>query len=994
MAVTGNRAWVRCGLRAFAFGSAVLLAACGGGSSSPAPSASGPSAGDPPQTPAPAPDPVPQPAPAVPVATTTVAGTAATGTPLAGALITMKCAGDPGATFAATADAAGAFRVELVPDSVAPCLLRARLAQTIYVSPVVALGPGTVTVNATPLTHLLSSRLLGQSADLAYESADAAALSRITAQAVSAARGTVGAQLDRLGIAAADLSQDWVGQAFVAGPADPMDQALERVGAALGGAQLTVATAAAQLATPEAVLTLPSGTPPAQAACTPALLDGFAGADRTKWTKVGDADAVGIGGGPGLLRNASVEIVFRNGFRLAQAKTDAATGMVTLVPCELAAQVPALITVHGEPGSGASYYDAGRGSWASFEGETLHGLIQRFEQDRNIAVTPLTEAQYQRVLALGASTQVAGGLALKSVDMPWHDAARVQVAHDEVLGAINDQLPGIYRLSQLDQLPVMLGQQTDVEGSAALPKNAAGVYGAVLVGLAKTAAANRPDDSAPALTLSHRFSADLADGRLDDPLTGLDPTSPEAMLPAYGIDRLWRGLTTATVSTVRRVGAAGFRTDRPFPLALVQPSGYRNGDMFARQYIGLFSDGMLRIVAEVTDSDVALGSGYCYRWCNPVARIRASDTTQWWVFEIAAMTDFDPDSGVGRLTDGSVVRVNHLNSSIALQQLLEPLSIRPVELLSNVRSESHGVFAYRGADGGIHRYAPPAYAGAAAWQSDYPQARGLRSLAGMEYNASTAFGFGPRAEGTDVVFDPGEYHLFGIDARGDVQRLVYQVQPIDSQGARPSDVFMTQGPVPLPGRARQLSSDGRLVYALLTNGDVYLLNPEILESGVGFRPIAGVSDGLARHFYAAAFEPAGLPAGTPTRIAGAQGICWLGGVDLVGCDGRLWTIDRVDDWVITDIGMTNLRAPGDEVAVVPVTGIDARGWRAFKAPLVTDFAWDDAYLRLLATTDGHYVLQSDSYGVRTRNSAIGTPRTAELTQAIVESWFPDSSTSP
>lgn len=972
MAVRSRRAAARARACAFAGLSALLLAACGGGGGGSGVPATG---GDP--SPAPAPSPAPSPAPAPsPVATAAIVGTAATGAPLANATVSLKCVSG---SFAATADARGEYRIGSVPVDSGPCLLRAQGSGAAYVAPVASLGGGTVVANATPLTHLLSSRLLGQPADLAFQNAGPATLALVEPAAISAARGQVRSQLDRLGIPVPGLSSDWVAVSFSAQAGDPHDDFLEALDSALARNGLTVAAAASQLAASDPVLNLPPGEP-AQA-CAPALIDGFAAVDRSKWIKVAagpmQADGIGIGGGPGLVRGASVSVSFADGTVLQGARTDAATGMVTLVPCALRSALPALIRLKGEPGS--TYYDAGSGQWTSFEGQELHGLVQAFEPDRNLAVTPFTEAVYQRVLAMTPGA-VAGRLAMKDTGQPWQDPGRIEVAHDEVLAAVNDQLPGVYRLGRLDRMPLLLDEQGDTDGSETLPKTPEGIHGAVVAGFAKAAAASRPDDPAPALAITERFAADMADGRLDDPLAGLDPSVAASTVPAYSIDSLWHGLTTRTTHVAHRSGRAPFRSDLPFPLALVNPSGYRVGDLFgSNQYIGLFSDGILRVAAEVPDS---YNSEDCFVWCNPVRKVPASPTSTWWVFEIGRLLDFDPDNRIGRLPDGRMVMVGTLSSWSSSDTILTPINFAPLEMFPNARLENSGVL-FRGHDNGIYRVVA-SYDGSSTVQ-ELAEARGLRSLAGMPYGPTTSF-VELQVVGDGVTSnDPANgFHLFGIDAAGQVQRLVYEFRYPEGGGAsRP--VLRNRSTLELPGRARQLTSDGRLVHALLSNGDVYVINPEIIVAGIGHFPIEG-AEGLTQYLYRGNFAPAGYPAGAPRRIEGTPEVCRVDGVLLIACDGRLLQIDRQYFWQITSISHDSVRAPGKEYSVRQVPYLDSRGWRAFKAPLTLGIAWDASVLRLLATTDGSYVLQADSFAITLGPNSYDV-RGVELSQQVIESWL-------
>src|SRR5690606_41291574 len=108
----------------------------------------------PPRGPAPAPAPGPGPAPArapapapapAPPPPLSIGGTAATGAPLAGAAISLKCVG---ASFSTSADASGSYRIPSVPVDAAPCLLRAQQASTVYIAPVANPGAGTANINA------------------------------------------------------------------------------------------------------------------------------------------------------------------------------------------------------------------------------------------------------------------------------------------------------------------------------------------------------------------------------------------------------------------------------------------------------------------------------------------------------------------------------------------------------------------------------------------------------------------------------------------------------------------------------------------------------------------------------------------------------------------------------------------------------------------------------------------------------------------------------
>lgn len=962
------------------------LAACGGGSSggndnggndiggspggwntTPAPGPEEPSSPAPgpglpepesPQPPAPEPGLVPQPEPSPEPSTPTVAieGTAASGAALAGAAIDLKCAGT---TRHGNADGAGRYRLDDVRADALPCLLRASYAQTVYVAPVASQGAGVITVNATPLTHLLASRMLGQPADLAFANAGASTFGRINPAAISAAQGQVHAQLGRLGYL--DLPADWIGTSFQARAGDPYDGALDALGIALGNQGLTVPLAAGQLASAEPMLQLAPPSPPAQA-CAPRLIDGFAGADRRRWTTVGSgaqrADGIGIGGGPGFARGALVDITFADGTQLAGAHTDADKGMVTLAVCEdTRDRLPALVRLRGEPQS--TYYDPGLKRWASFSGGEFHAIVTRIEADVNLAVTPLTEAVYQRVLGLWNE---AGGQ--HGAPAAWQEPGRIQIAHDQVLAAVNDQVPGMYRLERLDRLPWLLDESGDVEGSNALPRDQSGIHGVVLAAFARAAAQARPTDPAPMRTFGERFAADLADGRLDNPHAGLDGSVAAQTVPPYTIGSLWPRMAAATVDTGRKVGVPALWNGRPFPLGLVIPMNWRS-QIWSEQYIGLYSDGMLRI-------SFLCPLDYCNERYNPARRVRASASGEWLVFDIAPMSDFDPATMTGTLLNGVRVRVSAISDGDPLRPLLQPLDD---DLSSRRFHDVYEIPVYRGNEGRVD-----AMLSGGGELTEIVQARWLRDLAGLQYGAGNAFSrLLPDGRGSVL-------NLFGIDHAGMVQRVTLTSGAALDPSVAASGAERTI--LNLPSPVRQLSSDGRLVYALLSNRDVYLLNPELLASEAGFFPSSepyppGEPFEYERRFRNAYF------AGNPLPVRGASDICRIGGTYLQACDGRVLVIDRDYFWMGTPTAGSAVRGPGDDYDVTVAAGIDSRGWRPFKAPMRQDVI-GDAHLRLLSKTDGSYVLRSDAWDVRPEVGYIlsGTVHEdLQITQATVESWL-------
>ena len=172
---------------------ALLLSACGGGSTE-APSA---------QAPAPAPAPValtpeplpssPEPAPPTPPALQ-LSGVAATGFAIAGGTIDVKCATGTGSTTTGT-DGAYAVRIE---GAALPCVLRASgqnegvpvvlhsVAEAGSVS-----GTTSVVVNVSPLTEMIVAQLAARAPAAVFEAIGSGSAPALSREAIAAARSQV-----------------------------------------------------------------------------------------------------------------------------------------------------------------------------------------------------------------------------------------------------------------------------------------------------------------------------------------------------------------------------------------------------------------------------------------------------------------------------------------------------------------------------------------------------------------------------------------------------------------------------------------------------------------------------------------------------------------------------------------------------------------------------------------------------------------------------------
>jgi len=153
-------------------------------------------------------------------AASTLGGTAATGAPIVGGTVNVKCAG--GSTLSDVTDSAGIWRVTLSGQTL-PCAVEVSGGNLVggqtYYS--VALQPGTV--NITPLTDLIVANLAGQAPGVWFGGLNANAFQQITGGAVNAALGNL---RTALGLAALD-DIDPLTASFDAEPGDPLDNVLE-----------------------------------------------------------------------------------------------------------------------------------------------------------------------------------------------------------------------------------------------------------------------------------------------------------------------------------------------------------------------------------------------------------------------------------------------------------------------------------------------------------------------------------------------------------------------------------------------------------------------------------------------------------------------------------------------------------------------------------------------------------------------------------------------
>ncbi len=783
---------------------------------------------------------------------TTIAGTAAIGAPVANAAVEVKCQRGSGS---GTTDATGRFEVAITGPQ-GPCMLQAASPSGALVSATATAGG---TANITSLTHLLTARLLGSGTPAAsFASADAATYAAITQQDISAAQGAVASELQRIG--AQMPSVNWVTQPFTAAPGDAMDGALELLQDKLAIQNKSLAAAAIELSTGplQVVVPIEGG-----ATCIPGIIAGFDRAIQDEVTRVvsepnaggggGDspggiggegAGGVGVGGSLGQFVNVDVTVQFASGAVFGPVRADSSNGMVTLVPCEL--QAPVLVTFAGAPGSGAVYFDEHLGAPVQFENQTLRGILTRL--DRNGGVTPFTEAMVRRALLLGDAVATAGGRPLKAIEKAadaWKDPARVQIAHDEVRAAVNDLLPGIYRLEDLTRLPVIVNQANSQANSAALTDNQNGVYGAVLAGLAKAAARSQPASTGPALAIQKQIADDLEDGVLDL-RRGAAPVSSEIGGGTYQYDTLAARVTSETGAVAKSLGAGNLKT-ATVPMQRLRARVGTDFNAAPNWTFTLQSDGVLQIVRTAAPvlQPPPLPAGARF------SRIDVFDRSTRTFAEEPTPEDQWQNCFVATALDGQSLltwRVGQAGGFVT-RNVANPtdpvVGIMPESLSASIQGGDSILFVRRSGQTGTTEGCDV--------QDFHP---GLAQAAAGRYVVQAFQDFGNRY----LVYSDGTVHAWGIN------RGALGVNLIGDDSLQPEEkAFM----VAEDGRAGGLAN-----VAMLARGQDIQQTRALLRSPEDARDGKVVVWGT------------GLPG--PRTIPGLDDICWIAGPYAVGCNGQLF----------------------------------------------------------------------------------------------------------
>lgn len=210
----------------------------------------------------------------------------------------------------------------------------------------------------------------------------------------------------------------------------------------------------------------------------------------------GGSGAGSAGGVEGQFKRALVTVEQADGKQVGEAEVDDTYGMVRVELCGY--RGPVRFTLRGRADGTTVYYDEGRDAQLPFPAnETIHTVVAAY--DKNVGITPLTEAAYQYIIAkYGADG--------------WKNAANVREANEAIRAEFNRHLPVGLQIEDITRLPAIIGAAT---AAGSLPASPNALYGTVISGLAQSAALFNVGDITPALTISRQIGRDLSDGKLD-----------------------------------------------------------------------------------------------------------------------------------------------------------------------------------------------------------------------------------------------------------------------------------------------------------------------------------------------------------------------------------------------------------------------------------------------------------------------------------------------
>ncbi|MBL8289456.1 MAG: hypothetical protein JNL85_15860 [Rubrivivax sp.] len=287
------------------------------------------------------------------------------------------------------------------------------------------------------------------------------------------------------------------------------------------------------------------------------VFTGFADTGNLNWEStggdgsggVGDGGAsgdggVGAGGDFGQFRNANVCVYLDDGTQLGCALTDAVKGMVTIKPGR-AYRGGLRIELSGTPT--ATYYEEGRDTEVPFPADRkIRVWVPQI--DRNIGITPFTEAAWRLLTEGSAPESVGSGIAPTS--RSTLTKTQVRAANERVRQALNEHFPTALQVDDIARLPFIKSRDLRAGSMRTDPR---GRYGLVNGAFSKQASFHNGDSATPTLDAVRQLAEDLLDGRIDG--RNGDLPAGSASSRTYDPNTLTSELTSALAEQAARFGA-------------------------------------------------------------------------------------------------------------------------------------------------------------------------------------------------------------------------------------------------------------------------------------------------------------------------------------------------------------------------------------------------------------------------------------------------------
>lgn len=380
---------------------------------------------------------------------------------------------------------------------------------------------------------------------------------------------------------------------------------------------------------------------------------GGCGGDSGDGSGVGgaaDGGGDGAGGGLGVMRNVRVTARKPNGAVLGSALLQN-----NLVSLYARTYKDAFILEFADDGSGnGEYFDEAVKGWVKLDGQSLHVLVPQLKH--HVSANPLTEAAYQWALYKYGTESALNAL-------------RMAEANETVRQAFNSRVPQEYRVSDITNYAVAVGDTT-VAGT--LPNSHAGRFGTLLAAMPRAARLFLGSIPNPALAFLRQLVKDLRDDAI------VNASSDDAEQEAYDGSL---SLLLAEAIQSARTDYANLAQPGPtaVPNACFNPALFKLGTKWSLEYVETpvgASPVASSLLLEVT-SETATFEKY-----SSALEVKLSDGVE------SVYTYFGSDLSAGIARYGNRIDANFDGTQLRFVNLIDPATTSRQFLLKVGESET------------------------------------------------------------------------------------------------------------------------------------------------------------------------------------------------------------------------------------------------------------------------------------------------------------------